>query len=237
MLLASVLYAVTQQKCLTPSTRPSWRTLSEEKRISCLSAIKKLKERPEGDLGDPSSINYDQYVKLHWDSVSQAHGLPVFLPWHRNYINNFELSLKSIDPTVDLPYWDWTLDSQNPEKADIFLDNYLGGNGDKDKDNCVNNGVAANWNAKYPLGGARPGSPCLKRCFEFKTLYPPEAVAANLNSATSYDQLRVAIEGGSHGAVHSQVGGSCGDMSTMYSPNDPIFFFHHAMVDKIWYTL
>jgi tyrosinase len=207
--------------------RPAWRTLSGDKRKACLEAIKKLKERPEGDVKDPSKINYDQYVKMHWDSVSQAHGLPVFLPWHRKYIHHFELSLKSIDPSVDLPYWDWSLDSQNPEKADIFLSDYLGGTGNKASDNCVDTGVAANWNVKYPSSDARPGSKCLK----------PEAIATNLNSASSFDQLRVAIEGGSHGAVHQQAGGSCGDMSTMYSPNDPLFFFHHAMVDKIWYTL
>ena len=34
-----------------------------------------------------------------------------------------------------------------------------------------------------------------------------------------------------HNGVHGWVGG---DMTAMTSPNDPIFFMHHAQIDRIW---
>ena len=51
----------------------------------------------------------------HWAGI---HGLPLpmycqhhtslFLAWHRAYLYYFELSLKDFEPTVTLPWWDWT---------------------------------------------------------------------------------------------------------------------------------
>jgi hypothetical protein len=40
------------------------------------------------------------------------------------------------------------------------------------------------------------------------------------------------IYGGGHNSVHVFVGGS---MSPLSSPNDPVFFFHHCNVDRLWY--
>ncbi len=34
-----------------------------------------------------------------------------------------------------------------------------------------------------------------------------------------------------HGGVHNAIGG---DMMTAHSPADPIFFLHHANVDRLW---
>jgi hypothetical protein len=39
---------------------------------------------------------------------------------------------------------------------------------------------------------------------------------------------------GIHGEVHVAVGGESGEMSTARSPADPIFWLHHANVDRIW---
>ena len=37
--------------------------------------------------------------------------------------------------------------------------------------------------------------------------------------------------GAIHGSTHVQIGGH---MSTMHSPQDPLFFSHHAFIDKLW---
>jgi tyrosinase len=37
-----------------------------------------------------------------------------------------------------------------------------------------------------------------------------------------------------HGDVHIAVGGESGEMSTARSPQDPLFWLHHANVDRLW---
>ncbi len=37
-----------------------------------------------------------------------------------------------------------------------------------------------------------------------------------------------------HGWVHVAVGGESGEMSTARSPQDPLFWLHHANVDRLW---
>lgn len=50
----------------------------------------------------------------------------------------------------------------------------------------------------------------------------------------SYSQARDDVEYGflMHGSIHWRVGGHMGSAGT--SPYDPIFYSHHAMVDKLW---
>ncbi|KAJ3273718.1 hypothetical protein HDV01_003997 [Terramyces sp. JEL0728] len=188
-------------------------------------AVQQLKARPAGGT-DPSTWNHDQFAQTHWDYQSNNHGTPMFFPWHRMYILQYEKALRAIDPSITLPYWDWTLDSQNPRASDIFHPQNFGGNGQAG--NCVQDGVAAGWHSVV----FKPA--CLKRCNAFSTLYSPEALTGVINHATSFKAIHSAVENGPHASVHTQVGGACGDFGSMASAADPIFFLHHAMVDKIW---
>jgi hypothetical protein len=190
-------------------------------------AITALKERPRGGA-NPASWNYEQFAQAHWDYQQPNHDRPPFFLWHREYVYQYEQALRSIDPSVSLPYWDWTVASQNPGAAELFLPRYFGGNGDP-ATNCVTTGVAAGWEGYANNNG------CLRRCTDWSALYSPEGVNGLISSATTFAQLQRAIEPGPHGAVHLQMGGRCGDFGTMASANDPIFFVHHAMVDKIWW--
>lgn len=44
--------------------------------------------------------------KLHGNVCE--HGWEQFLTWHRMFLYEFEQTLQDFDPTVTLPYWDWT---------------------------------------------------------------------------------------------------------------------------------
>lgn len=47
---------------------------------------------------------------------------------------------------------------------------------------------------------------------------------------TGYAAFQAKLEG-IHNGVHNAVGG---DMKTAHSPSDPLFFLHHANVDRLW---
>jgi hypothetical protein len=74
----------------------------------------------------------------------------------------------------------------------------------------------------------------LKRKFnnddKITALSSPELLAELMN-VNEFKSFTMELESVPHGAVHVGVGG---DMAVMTSPNDPVFFLHHAMVDKIW---
>jgi hypothetical protein len=54
-----------------------------------------------------------------------------------------------------------------------------------------------------------------------------------INYGNQYDRdgFRVVLEGLPHGATHNYLGGH---MRSFISPGDPIFFSHHAYIDKLW---
>lgn len=53
---------------------------------------------------DERSFNF--WARIHANSCQ--HGWEEFLTWHRLYLYFFELQMQDVDPTVALPYWDWT---------------------------------------------------------------------------------------------------------------------------------
>ncbi|KAM9978943.1 hypothetical protein ACTFIY_012706 [Dictyostelium cf. discoideum] len=121
--------------------------LSEEERNKFLVAIVALKNKYPNNC---KYSEYDQFVILHLGAVSLArkseydekeleifnnnklkvdpgHGNPAFLSWHRILLNNFEKALQTIDPSVTLPYWDWT--DRDASTNNIFIKEFMGGNG------------------------------------------------------------------------------------------------------------
>lgn len=85
---------------------------------------------------------------------------------------------------------------------------------------------------------AYPIPHCLTRNYDrssFSTFYDHKALDMLLNDLSiDYDEFRQWIEAAPHGRVHASVGGEGGDMTSMQSPNDPIFWLHHSMIDKLW---
>lgn len=143
-LLANCLLALgVFGQCSNPVTRKEWRQLSDQEQSAYIDAVKQIKARPEGPQSNPSQWNFDQFAKVHYDYQADNHSKAPFLPWHRIFIQRYEDALKSINQHIVLPYWDWTVDSQNPASSDIFK--AFGLNGNPAKDNCMTTGVAANW--------------------------------------------------------------------------------------------
>lgn len=54
---------------------------------------------------------WDLHTVIHYpDSAPGAHWGPAFLPWHREFLRQFEVALQKQVPGVAMPYWDSTLD-------------------------------------------------------------------------------------------------------------------------------
>ncbi|KAJ3075858.1 hypothetical protein HK102_005520, partial [Quaeritorhiza haematococci] len=122
--------------------RKEWRELTETERLAFLNAVNVLKAKPS--LLGTTKSRYDDFAMIHWENVAEAQGVPAFLPWHRWFLRLFEKELQVIDQKVVVPYWDWSIDSQAPERSPLFSPNYFGGNG-QGPDNCVQDGKFWNW--------------------------------------------------------------------------------------------
>ncbi|RKP09206.1 hypothetical protein THASP1DRAFT_29003 [Thamnocephalis sphaerospora] len=152
----------------------------------------------------------------------------MFFPWHRIFLRRFERELQRIDPSIMLPYWDWSYDSQAPELSVVFRSGFYGGNGRQD-DSCVVDGPFADWATVYP------NTHCLQRKFDqqqrLSAFSGPEALRALQEQSRTYQEYRSRFESKPHAQVHIGIGS---EFNTMYAVNDPIFWAHHAFVDKNW---
>jgi tyrosinase len=120
--------------------RRNAKALDSGERRRLVEGIKATKGIPS--LYDPSMNAYDYWVNLHFDAYYNksmpAHMAPAFGPWHRWFTLLYEQDLQRVDPTLTIPYWDWTVD-QGPD-AYIWSDDLMGGEGDPNDNWIVKTG-------------------------------------------------------------------------------------------------
>lgn len=148
-----------------------------------------------------------QLVDLHAGMYMQHDNLHL-LPWHRIFLLLFEESLHNYHPDVCIPYWDWT----KPEEQHFPA--WLAGvlptvHTPTRVINVVRSPGADSW-----LAGIASGVP-------------------SALTQTSYNSFSSPINS-IHGGVHIWVGGTMSDASV--SPCDPVFWLHHANLDRLWWT-
>ncbi|KAJ3007113.1 hypothetical protein HKX48_009310 [Thoreauomyces humboldtii] len=214
-----------------------FRELSASQRNAFITAALCLRNTPSVlNFADSRSV-LDDFVAVHRQSIPQAHDVAAFLPWHRPFISMYELALRQYcNYQGTLPYWDWSYDSQAPERSPIFSDEYFGGNGDVANNSCINTGRFAGITAVYP------NAHCVARAFlagdndgnadMYGAQYSPIEMQWVVQQAT-YDTFRVGLESHPHNnKLHNSMGG---DMAGLLSSvNDPIFWLHHANLDRWW---
>ncbi|WP_114284962.1 tyrosinase family protein [Candidatus Halocynthiibacter alkanivorans] len=139
-------------------------------------------------------------------SSSGPLGFRRFLPWHRAYLIQFERALRSIDPDLSVPYWDW-----NADKGKLIGFSGLMGLAET-----------------RTLGTGASIQPEPGRVPWFTS---PDDFSALTNFGGNYFGFSTELETGPHNRGHVWIGG---DMASMASPNDPAFWLHHAQIDRIW---
>ncbi|KAK9703205.1 hypothetical protein K7432_010866 [Basidiobolus ranarum] len=170
---------------------------------------------------------FDRLAKFGADYSYFSTSTPSYLPWNRFVLRIFEYALQGVNPSIVLPYWDWTLDSQAPEDSVVFK--LMGGNGAGDKQ-CVADGPYRSWELPFPLRH------CLRRQFngpynKILSFWSPESIALLINADITYQEFNSRIEAGPSGSVEQAIGG---EMATPFNQHDPLWYLHRAYIDKIW---
>jgi hypothetical protein len=173
------------------------------------------------EAADPWSRESHRVMHLNQCSEHAASGMDVhntwdFLPWHRCFVHFHEQALiavakaKSINGAENfrLPYWDW---DAKPKIPPVYLDQ------------------------SSPLYMPREQDPIIY-------FYTTQAMLSAMLSPTQFQgstgfggdaQSRgVASSAAPHAKIHKIVSDVMNDPDT--SASDPLFYIHHANVDRLW---
>lgn len=152
-----------------------------------------------------------QFVTIHADMSHYQHRSLRFLPWHRVFLSVVEGALQSFHPEVSIPYWDWT----NPKEQQIpaWLENYK----PAVSTSTGNIQVIRSPGTQEDLATIASNIPSIMNAADF-----PDFSMTN----------RGGIEA-PHNYIHIWVGGTMSIIAM--APADPIFFMHHANIDRLWW--
>ncbi len=147
------------------------------------------------------------------------HGAPGFFTWHRAEMKAFEDALRSLGCHVALPFWDWSSGPTTGIPAACRHPTY------------VNRGGATVPNPLYAGPRAAGGMTSRSASVDTASFGDLATAVQAAMSETSFATFQSLVNG-PHGSVHVRVGGDMGSVPT--ASYDPIFYFHHANVDRLW---
>lgn len=160
------------------------------------------------------------HVNVHENMTHRMHGRssgPIgfqrFLPWHRVYLSRLGEALRQVNPNVFIPYWKWTDDQQIPDWLATFTPG----------------GITAIDGSPINITRAPGASPMAQNL-------PTPVEISSISQETTSTPFATRLEGspfGAHDQVHVWVGGTMGFVPT--APADPLFWLHHAEVDRLWH--
>lgn len=199
----------------TPArVRQNIASLDEPRLAAFKKGVSVMKSRP---ANDPTSWSFQANIHGTLGPVTSPlfnqceHGTIQFLTWHRGYVYFFERILRAAsgDPTLTLPYWDW---STAPALPLAFRSPPDASNPLYDGTRQINNG------AQLPPS---------------VVVDDLNTALANIDFSTPFfTGFSPSLEASPHGAVHTLIGGNMGFVPT--AANDPIFWMHHCNIDRLW---
>ena len=159
-------------------------------------------------------------------------GNSLFLPWHRAYLYLFEKTVQDQVAGVTLP-WDWTSDgAPHPRNPLIATPT------PQPTTPCKADTVAISASDIQQLSTSFPGAvsdgdnPVTVRDPDVPDALPQAATIDSILAASTFEDFSDRLEN-VHNDVHGWVGGS---MSLIpIAAFDPVFWAHHAMIDRLWY--
>lgn len=159
---------------------------------------------------------FNRYECWHHGRVGND-GFPydLFLPWHRAYLAFFDNAARDQNPAAVLPWWDWT--SAASHQSGLPAAYAAGGP-------ALESGPVPAIDGQAPRRTTRNPSP--------PSQLPDQQVVDDLLDLTDFRDFSNQLQD-VHDGIHGWVGGDMGSIGT--SAFDPVFWAHHAMIDRIWY--
>ncbi len=165
---------------------------------------------------------WDAQVAVHADMRHRHHSSWRFLAWHRLQLVWFERIVARASGKADftLPYWDWD-DDRIP---DVFFEDtplYVPGREAQPGESIQ---AFLRRNNQWFTGRVTD---------DFDTFFGrPRGSRDASDGQTGRRYYSGSAEWSGHNLIHGFVGGDMGNLSR--SPNDPLFWLHHANIDRIW---
>ena len=210
---------------MSETIRKSVYSLNETEKTALRDAFRALygqKLAPDQNLFTVYANQYQELAAILGAFGHYQRNDLLFLPWARTYFWWFEQALQKVNPTVSLPYWDYTSEQAIEEGLPaLFTDaTYVNGDGEE-KPNPLLEG-----DYLYPFKTFREVSDNQAKLRVGASLKGP-AMAQKDFVSFSLDIYQVDITG------HIYVGGSIANThSTSY---DPLFWFTHCQLDHMWW--
>jgi tyrosinase len=218
-----------QSTCRNPRVRIEWDSYSDSDKQAFVDSIKCLmRNKPSGQFKG-SQNRYEDLVALHQSVTPAVHGNAKFLLWHRYYLWTLEDMLRrDCGFNRAFPWFDEPKYAGRFSQSSIFSARWLGAM--NVGGNCVANGQFA-----YLASNIGPGSGNTRHCLsrngdESKTANTRASISDACNARPSYADMASCAEGAAHAWGHNGIGAVMQD--TYAAPADPIFWLHHAYVDR-----
>lgn len=147
-----------------------------------------------------------------------------FLPWHRLLIFYFEQIIREVSghPEFTLPYWNYT--SQDPEKRGVVPLEFR----------LPDDPVFASLYRPNRTALANGGEPIHKDQAGDPMDVTVPMSTTNYSTVGSVQGFCRSVDSGIHGRIHVLTGTSTNMGSVPWAGRDPLFFVHHANIDRLW---
>jgi hypothetical protein len=171
----------------------------------------------------------DKVAEQVWDQCQ--HRTPYFFAWHRLFLYYFERVLQEAagDPSLRLPYWDYTDPAQLAMPAEFRTPTYTNAAGQAVANPLYEKRRATGWEQDTKKLKANDTDIDL-------ALDNPNFLPTNNPEGEEEPGYQSTIESSPHGYVHCAVMGCRATVmgAVPYSSNDPIFWVHHCNIDRLW---
>jgi tyrosinase len=159
-----------------------------------------------------------------------------FLPWHRMFIYYFEQIVRAAvvqaggSPHWTLPYWDYGAGGQQATLPHAFRHATLSG-GAHNPLFVSQRAPGINTGSALSSAVASPAHALSRPHYVGVTLF-----GGGQSPVVQFDGATGAVEQTPHNDVHNAVGGQSGWMADPdRAAADPIFWLHHANIDRLWW--